>query len=68
MRKPTLLKALNLTQLPTSIRLRLRFTSNMKPQLYLLLSLSLSAAGCYSYEGPTTASGQVVDRFTGQPA
>lgn len=29
--------------------------------------LALSAAGCHSYEGPTMASGQVVDRFTGQP-
>ena len=32
---------------------------------YLILALALGA--CRSYEGPTMASGQVVDRFTGQP-
>ena len=36
----------------------------MRPCLLLLLALSLGS--CHSYEGPTTASGQVVDRFTGQ--
>ncbi len=37
----------------------------MRPHLLLLLALSLGS--CHSYEGPTMASGQVVDRFTGQP-
>lgn len=36
----------------------------MRPCLLLLLALSLGS--CHSYEGPTMASGQVVDRFTGQ--
>ncbi len=37
----------------------------MKAASFSLLLLALSS--CHSYEGPTTASGQVVDRFTGQP-
>ena len=37
----------------------------MRPILFALLSLAF--AGCQGYEGPTTASGQVVDRHTGQP-
>ncbi len=32
---------------------------------YLILALALGA--CHRDEGPTTATGQVVDRFTGQP-
>jgi len=33
----------------------------------LLILLTPVLAGCQGYEGPTTASGQVVDRHTGQP-
>jgi len=38
----------------------------MKAASFSLLLLALSLGSCHSYEGPTTASGQVVDRFTGQ--
>ena len=38
----------------------------MRPRSLLLLAVALLGS-CQSYEGPTTASGQVVDRFTGQP-
>ncbi len=37
----------------------------MRPRFLLLLALALGA--CHRDEGPTTATGQVVDRFTGQP-
>ena len=37
----------------------------MRRILFALLALVF--AGCQSYEGPTTASGLVVDRHTGQP-
>ena len=37
----------------------------MRPILFALLALALGA--CQGYEGPTTASGIVVDRHTGQP-
>jgi len=37
----------------------------MRPVFFALLTLALSA--CQGYEGPTTASGIVVDRHTGQP-
>jgi hypothetical protein len=37
----------------------------MKFFSYILLALALSA--CKGFEGPTTASGIVVDRHTGQP-
>ena len=39
----------------------------MRPRFLLLVVLSLALGSCRSYEGPTMASGQVVDRFTGQP-
>ncbi|RZJ58317.1 MAG: hypothetical protein EOO55_01090 [Hymenobacter sp.] len=34
---------------------------------FLFLLLFVVLAGCEHYEGPTSVSGQVVDRFTGQP-
>ena len=37
----------------------------MKNYLFFAV-LAVSAASCRSYNGPTTASGQVVDRFSGQ--
>ena len=36
-------------------------------RLCSLLILALALGACHRDEGPTTASGQVVDRFTGQP-
>ncbi len=36
-------------------------------RLCSLLILALTLGSCHRDEGPTTASGQVVDRFTGQP-
>ena len=40
----------------------------MNMKLYILFTLLTPIfAGCQGYEGPTTDSGQVVDRHTGQP-